>query len=48
MWQIILGFGAGVYVGTNYDCRPCMKYVEERVEEYFPRKDDDKNDEKKK
>ena len=47
MWQFILGFSAGVYVGTKYDCRPCMKYVEKRVEEYFPKKDDASKDETK-
>ena len=31
---------------TKYDCRPCMKYVEKHVTEYFPRKEeeDDKKD----
>ena len=52
MWQFLLGFGAGVYVGTKYDCRPCMKYVEKHVTEYFPKKEDDgengnKNEKKK-
>jgi hypothetical protein len=47
MWQLLLGFSAGVYVGTKYDCRPCMKYVEERVEEYFPKKDDSSEGESK-
>ena len=47
MWQFILGFSAGVYVGTTYDCRPCMKYVEKRVEEYFPKKDDTNKEESK-
>ena len=46
MWQFLLGFGAGVYVGTKYDCRPCMKYVEKHVTEYFPKKDEE--EEKKK
>ena len=40
MWQFLLGFGAGVYVGTKYDCCPCMKFVGKQMEEYFPKKDD--------
>tara|TARA_B100000900_G_scaffold413954_1_gene439210 strand:+ start:3158 stop:3355 length:198 start_codon:yes stop_codon:yes gene_type:complete len=45
MWQFLLGFGAGVYVGTKYDCRPCMRYVEKHVVEYFPKKDDNNDGE---
>ena len=35
---ILLGFGAGVYIGTKYDCRPCMKQVESHFIEYFLKK----------
>ena len=38
MWQFLLGFGAGVYVGTKYDCRPCMKKVESHFVEFFLKK----------
>lgn len=48
MWQFLLGFGAGVYVGTKYDCRPCMKKVESHFVEFFPKKDDSDKEEKKK
>ena len=53
MWQFLLGFGTGIYVGTIYDCRPCMKYAQKQIEEYVPRKkwdeddDEDKNNNKK-
>ena len=45
MWQFLLGFGTGVYIGTKYDCRPCMRYVEKHVEEYFPKKDENSDGE---
>lgn len=48
MWQLLLGFGAGVYVGTKYDCRPCMKYVEKHITEYFPKKEEEIEETKKK
>ena len=24
MWQFVLGFSSGVYVGTYYDCKPMI------------------------
>ena len=27
MWQFLCGFGAGVYVGTVYDCKPTLQFV---------------------
>ena len=52
MWQFICGFGSGIYVGTIYNCRPCLKTVEKFLKENLPKEktDDDnekgKNDEK--
>ena len=52
MWQFICGFGTGIYVGTIYNCRPCLKTVEKFLKENLPKEktDDDnekgKNDEK--
>ncbi len=41
MWQFILGFGTGVYIGTHYDCKPVIG----KIEDFFksqcpPRKED--------
>ena len=35
MWQFILGFGAGVYVGTNYDCKPTIKFIQNCIKIMF-------------
>tara|TARA_B110000495_G_C22752300_1_gene440737 strand:+ start:362 stop:517 length:156 start_codon:yes stop_codon:yes gene_type:complete len=37
MWQMILGFGAGVYVGTNYDCKPTMKFISLCIKNNVPK-----------
>ena len=36
MWQMVLGFGAGVYVGTYYDCRPYLDTIGVWVKQNFP------------
>ena len=27
MWQFMMGFGVGVYVGTKYDCKPTIVFI---------------------
>ena len=48
MWQILCGFGAGVYVGTVYDCKPTLQFVKTCIKNFVPeeaipkkKKDDD-------
>ena len=48
MWQFILGFGAGVYVGTNYDCKTTIKIIQTCIKnnvpnDMVPKKKDDEN-----
>jgi len=50
MWQFLCGFGAGVYVGTVYDCKPSLIFVRKCIknfipEEAIPKKKDDDNSE---
>jgi hypothetical protein len=47
MWQFVLGFGTGVYVGSMYDCNPTVKFISECIKknipkEALPKKKDDK------
>ena len=36
MWQVMLGFAAGVYVGTYYECKPAIKMIKTMAEDKFP------------
>jgi len=36
MWQVMLGFAAGIYVGTFYECKPTILMVKELVKDKFP------------
>jgi len=36
MWQFLCGFGAGVYVGTIYDCKPTMAFVKNCIKNFVP------------
>ena len=47
MWQFLCGFGVGVYAGTFYDCRPCIKTINNFIKDNIPEKKP-KEDEKKK
>ena len=38
MAQFIIGFAAGVYIGTHYNCRPGLKYASETFEQYCPKR----------
>ena len=46
MWQFICGFGTGIYVGTIYNCRPCLKTVEKFLKENLPKEKTDNDNEK--
>ena len=36
MWQFLLGFGAGVYVGTAYDCKPTITFISGCLKKTIP------------
>lgn len=40
MWQFFLGFSTGIYVGTYYNCKPCLEKISKWVENHIPRKKD--------
>jgi len=36
MWQILVGFSAGIYVGTYYDCKPMIYRASECIKNWKP------------
>ena len=36
MYKAVLGFAAGVYIGTYYDCKPMIEYAIKKVQENVP------------
>ena len=36
MWQFLMGFGMGVYVGTAYDCKPTISFLRECLKKTIP------------
>jgi len=49
MWQFIMGFGVGIYVGTKYDCKPSILFVKNCIKnnlpnELIPKEKDDNKD----
>ena len=38
MWQILLGFAGGVYVGTFYDCKPIISSINSLMDDKLPKK----------
>ena len=38
MAQFIIGFAAGVYIGTHYNCRPGLKFASQTFEQYCPKR----------
>lgn len=38
MFQFILGFVSGIYIGTNYECAPLITRMETLFKQYFPKK----------
>ena len=47
MWQFICGFGAGVYIGTYFECKPTIEQIVSFAKTKIPEKKD-KTEEKKK
>jgi hypothetical protein len=40
MAQFILGFAAGIYVGTHYNCKPGLSYASQTFEQYCPKRNE--------
>lgn len=39
-----MGFAAGVYIGTHYNCKPGLSYASQTFEQYCPKRNEgDKN-----
>lgn len=38
MWQFLFGFGAGVYVGTYFECKPAVEKIIVLVKSSIPEK----------
>lgn len=43
MWRELISFGVGIYVGTNYDCKPTISFITMLIKnnvpnEAFPKK----------
>ena len=38
MWQFIVGWVTGVYIGTYYNCKPTLNYMKKCIKEQFPEK----------
>ena len=36
MWQFLCGFGAGIYAGTIYDCKPTLQFVKTCIKNFIP------------
>lgn len=36
MWQFMMGFSLGVYVGTLYDCKPTVVYIKNFLDKTIP------------
>tara|TARA_B110000971_G_C19987876_1_gene490488 strand:- start:1521 stop:1667 length:147 start_codon:yes stop_codon:yes gene_type:complete len=37
MWQLLMGFGAGMYVGTVYDCNPTVEFISSCIKKNIPK-----------
>jgi len=37
MWQFILGFTTGIYIGSFYDCKPTIEYAVNKMKENMPK-----------
>jgi len=36
MWQFLMGFSAGIYVGTVYDCKPTVEFISKCIKNNIP------------
>jgi hypothetical protein len=41
MAQFIVGFMAGIYVGTNYNCKPALSMATNAFDLYCPKRDEE-------
>lgn len=37
MWQFLVGFSTGIYIGTTYDCKPTVKYITDCIKNNVPK-----------
>jgi hypothetical protein len=37
MWQLLVGFSTGIYIGTMYDCKPTVKYITDCIKNNVPK-----------
>lgn len=37
MWQFMLGFSMGIYIGTYYQCKPTLDIVLKTVRDNMPK-----------
>ena len=48
MWQFFFGFGAGVYIGTYFECKPTIEQIVSFAKTKIPEKKDEIKDAKEK
>mgnify|MGYP001214984954 CR=1 FL=1 len=37
MWQFIMGFASGVYIGSYYDCKPSIDFILKTIKDNAPK-----------
>ncbi len=37
MWQFIMGFASGLYVGSYYECKPTIQYIVKIIKDNAPK-----------
>ena len=37
MWQFMMGFSMGIYVGTIYDCKPTVTFISTCLKNNIPK-----------
>ena len=40
IYKFIIGFGAGVWVGTYYDCKPILHKIKDELTKIIPKEKD--------
>ncbi len=48
MWQFLCGLGAGIYVGTYFECKPTIEKVVYLVKTSLPEKKEEEEEKKEK
>lgn len=41
MWEFLCGFSAGIYVGTYYNCKPCIKFIVQFVKDHISKEEEE-------